>query len=136
MSSTAIEQIRTGTWKLDPVHSTVGFLVTHDGVSKFRAQFEQAEATLRDGVLAGMAHTESVKTRVPQLKESLISLDFFNAAETPMITFRSTDIRVTDDGTAEVNGELTIRGVKRQVTAKATLLTARTSTAAKSSASI
>jgi polyisoprenoid-binding protein YceI len=118
MSATTIEQVRAGTWKLDPVHSTSGFLVTHDGVSKFRGQFEHVEATLKDGVLIGTAQVASVKTANPQLKESLMSPDFFNVAETPAITFRSTDIRVADDGTAEVDGELTIRGVTKRVTAK------------------
>lgn len=115
--SITIEQIPTGTWKLDPVHSTFGFLVTHNGVSKFRGQFEQVEATLEDGVLVGTAWVESVQTAIPQLKAHLVSPDFFNAAETPTITFRSTDIRVADDGTAEVDGEQTIRDVTNQVTA-------------------
>jgi polyisoprenoid-binding protein YceI len=118
MSATTIEHVRAGTWKLDPVHSTCGFLVTHDGVSRFRGQFEQVDATLKNGVLVGTAHVESIKTANPQLKESLMSPDFFNGAETPTITFRSTDIRVADDGTAEVDGELTIRGVTKRVTAK------------------
>lgn len=118
MSATTIEQIPTGTWKLDPFHSTFGFLVTHNGVSKFRGQFEQVEATLEDGVLVGTAQVESVRTAIPQLNEHLVSPDFFNAAETPAITFRSTTIRVAGDSTAEVDGELTIRGVTKPVTAK------------------
>jgi polyisoprenoid-binding protein YceI len=118
MSATAIKQILSGTWKLDPVHSTFGFLITHNGVSKFRGQFEQLDATLEDGVLVGTAWVESVKTAIPQLKEHLVSPDFFNAAETPTITFRSTDTQVADDGTVKVDAELTIRGVTKQVTAE------------------
>lgn len=121
MSATTIEQIPTGTWKLDPFHSTFGFLVTHNGVSKFRGQFEHVEATLVDGVLVGAAQVESVRTAIPQLNEHLVSPDFFNAAETPTITFRSTDIRVAGDGTAEVDGELTIRGVTKRITATGTV---------------
>jgi polyisoprenoid-binding protein YceI len=116
--STTMEQIPAGTWKLDPVHSTFGFLVTHNGVSKFRGQFEQVEATLEDGMLVGTAQVQSVKTAIPQLKEHLVSPDFFNAAETPTITFRSTRMRVADDGTTEVDGDLTIRDVTKQLTAK------------------
>jgi polyisoprenoid-binding protein YceI len=118
MSATTIEQIPSGTWKLDPVHSTFGFLITHDGVSKFRGQFEQVEAALEDGVLVGTAWVESVQTVIPPLKKHLVSSDFFNAAETPTITFRTTDVRVAGDGTAEVDGDLTIRGVTKQITAK------------------
>ncbi len=69
-------------------------------------------------MLTGTAQVESVTTALPQLREHLLSPDFFNAAETPTITFRSTDIRIAGDGTAEVDGDLTIRGVTRPVTAK------------------
>ena len=112
------EQIPTGTWELDAVHSTFGFLVTHNRVSKFRAEFEQVEATLEGGVLVGVARVDSVRTSVPQLKEHLLSPDFFNAAEDPLITFCSTDIRIGTYGNAEVDGELTIRGVTQPVTAE------------------
>jgi polyisoprenoid-binding protein YceI len=57
--------------------------------------------TLQDGVLIGTAWVESVQSAIPQLEEHWASPDFFNAGETPTITFRSTDIRVADDGTAE-----------------------------------
>jgi polyisoprenoid-binding protein YceI len=89
MSATTIEQIQSGTWELDPVHSTFGFLATYNGVSKFRGQFEQVEAMLADGVLVGTACVESVKiahivsspSTSTSLREHLVSLDFFNAAE-------------------------------------------------------
>jgi polyisoprenoid-binding protein YceI len=119
-TTTTSEQIQAGIYNLDRVHSTFGFAITHNGVSKFRGVFEQVDATLQDGVLTGTAQVESVKTAFPQLKEHLLSPDFFNAAETPTITFRSTDIRIADDGSGEVDGELTIRGVTKRVTATGT----------------
>jgi polyisoprenoid-binding protein YceI len=118
MSTTPIQQIPTGTYNIDPVHSSFGFTVTHNGVSKFHGQFEQVEAELQDGVLVGSAQVESVKTAIPDLKGHLLTPDFFNASETPTIEFRSSDIRVADDGGVEVDGELTIRGVTKPVTAK------------------
>ena len=119
--SATIERVPAGTYTLDPVHSTFGFAVTHNGVSKFRGQFEQVEAELADGVLSGRAHVESVKTPLPALKEHLLGPDFFDAANTPTIDFRSIDIRIAGDGTAEVQGELTIRGVTKPVTASGTI---------------
>jgi polyisoprenoid-binding protein YceI len=121
MSTTTIPEVPTGTYALDPVHSTFGFRVRHNGVSTFRGQFEQVQATLQDGLLEGTAEVESVKTVIPQLKEHLLTPDFFNAAEAPTITFRSTDIRPSDDGTVEVDGELTLRGVTKPITAHGTL---------------
>jgi polyisoprenoid-binding protein YceI len=43
--------------------------------------------------------------------------EFFDTERHPEITFRSTAVRLADDGRAEVDGELTIRGVTRPVTA-------------------
>ena len=124
MSTTAVQGgIAAGTYELDPGHSTFGFAVQHNGVSTFRGQFEQVEAHLEDGVLVGTAHVGFVKTAIPDLKAHLLSPEFFDAERTPTIEFRSTDIRVADDGTAEVDGELTIRGVTERVTAKGSVAT-------------
>jgi polyisoprenoid-binding protein YceI len=84
MSST-VEPTLSGTGKLDRVHNAFGFLVTDNGVSRFRGQFEQVEAALEDGVLVGTARVESVKTAIRQLTEQLVSPDFFSAAETPTV---------------------------------------------------
>jgi polyisoprenoid-binding protein YceI len=118
MSATTIEQVPTGTYNLDPVHSTFGFEIKHNGVSTFRGQFEQVEAKLEDGVLTGTVQVDSVKTAIPDLKQHLLGPDFFNASETPTVDFRSTGIRLVGDGEVEVDGELTIRGVTKPVTAR------------------
>jgi len=118
--STTIQQVPAGTYGLDPVHSTFGFAVRHNGVSTFRGHFEQVHATLEDGVLVGSAQVESVKTAIPQLKDHLVSPEFFNVSETPTVDFRSTDIRLAEDGSVEVDGDLTLRGVTKQVTATGT----------------
>jgi len=119
--SITVQQVPSGTYHVDPVHSTFGFAIRHNGISTFRGHFEQVDAKLEDGVLVGTAQVESIKTAIPQLKEHLVSPEFFNAAETPTITFRSTEIRVAEDGTAEVDGELTIRGITEHVTATGTI---------------
>jgi polyisoprenoid-binding protein YceI len=118
MSITTIEQVPAGTYSVDPVHSTFGFAIRHNGISTFRGQFEQVQARLEDGMLSGIAQVESVKTAIPDLKQHLLSPDFFNASETPTVEFRSTDIRIAGDGDVEVDGELTIRGITKPVTAK------------------
>lgn len=120
MTTATLQQVPTGTFKLDPVHASFGFTVKHNGVSTFRGQFEQVDASLQDGVLSGIAQVNSVKTAIPQLGEHLLSPEFFNASETPTITFRSSEIRLGEDGSAEVDGELTIRGATKPITAKGT----------------
>ena len=115
---TTTTQIPAGTYGLDPIHSTFGFAVTHNGVSKFRGHFDKVDAKLEDGVLVGTVQVDSVVTAIPDLKGHLLSPDFFNAEQTPTITFQSRDIRVGDDGSVEVDGDLTLRGVTKPVTAR------------------
>src|SRR5437588_7288293 len=98
MSTATTQSVPTGTYSLDPVHSTFGFAIKHNGVSTFRGQFEQVEAKLENGVLTGTAQVESVKTAIPDLKQHLLAPDFFNAGETPTVEFRSTQVRIAGDG--------------------------------------
>ena len=118
--NTTVTQVENGTYTLDPIHSNFGFAVKQSGVSTFKGHFEDVEATLEDGVLTGVAQVESVKTAVAQLKEHLLGPEFFNAAESPTIRFRSNEISVGADGSAEVHGDLTMRGVTKPVTARGT----------------
>jgi polyisoprenoid-binding protein YceI len=118
--STTVQSVPAGTWNGDPIHSTFGFAIKHNGVSTFRAQFEQVDAKLEDGVLTGTVQVDSVTTPIADLKTHLLAPDFFNASETPTIEFRSTDIRLADNGDVQVQGELSIRGRTNPVTATGT----------------
>jgi polyisoprenoid-binding protein YceI len=115
--STTAEQIPTETYSVDPVHSTVGFGVKYNGLATFRSTFEKFDAQLADGVLTGSVDVSSIAVDEPNFKGHLLTADFFDAEVTPTITFRSTAIRANGDGTAEVDGELTIRGTTKSVTA-------------------
>jgi polyisoprenoid-binding protein YceI len=115
--STTIRTLPAGTHNVDPVHSTFGFAVTFNGVSRFRGQFDQVDARLENGALVGTAQVDSVSTPIPQLKQQLLAPDFFDAANTPTVSFESTDIRIADGGTVEVAGDLTLRRVTRPVIA-------------------
>ena len=44
MMTTAATQLSTGTWAIDPVHSSIGFSVRHLMVSKVRGTFDQPSA--------------------------------------------------------------------------------------------
>src|SRR3954471_21976441 len=119
MSATT-QTIPAGTYGLDPIHSSIGFGVKYNGLTNFRSTFESVSAQLSDGVLTGSADVASIAIDEPNFKGHLLSEEFFNAEATPTVTFRSTDIKVAEDGTAEVAGELTIRGVTKSVVAKGT----------------
>src|ERR1700754_3963125 len=109
--STTAQQIPAGTYALDPVHSTVGFGVKYNGLATFRSTFEKFDVQLADGVLTGSVDVTSIAIDEPNFKGHLFTDDFFNTEVTPSITFRSTAVRANDDGTVEVDGDLTIKGV-------------------------
>ena len=116
--STTLQQVPTSTYVVDPVHSSFGFGVRYNGLATFRSTFDKVDAQLADGALTGSADVRSIVIDVPPFKDHLLGGDFFDVENTPIITFRSTDIRLEEDGTAELDGELTIRGVTKPVTAK------------------
>ena len=121
MSTKTIEQaVPAGTWTVDPVHSSVTFAVTHNGVSTFRSGFETYEARLTGGEapsLEGTVDVAGIEIDEQQLKGHLLSPDFFDAERFPQIGFRSTELSVGEDGTVRLLGELDIRGETREVEA-------------------
>jgi polyisoprenoid-binding protein YceI len=121
--SATIQQIPTGTYALDPIHSSIGFGVKYNKLATYRSTFDKFDAQLADGVLTGSAEASSVVVDEPSFKDHLLAADFFDVEATPTITFRSTEIRAAEDGSAEVDGELTIRGITKAVTATGTYAT-------------
>ncbi len=110
----------TGTWKVDPVHSSVEFQVKHLGIATVKGKFNELEGTLEvgpEGARAyGTVQTASVDTGEPQRDDHLRSADFFEADTYPTIDFRSTAIRSLGEGELEIDGELTIHGVTKDIT--------------------
>jgi polyisoprenoid-binding protein YceI len=115
----------TGTWKVDKVHSSVEFQVKHLGIATVKGQFTEFEGTLEvgpeDTVASGTVQVASVNTREPARDEHLRSADFFDAEQNPVIAFRSTAINPVDEDTFEIDGDISIHGVTRPLTLKATL---------------
>jgi polyisoprenoid-binding protein YceI len=124
-TDTATTVLPTGTWRVDPVHSSVEFQVKHLGIATVKGLFKEFEGTLEvgpDGAVAyGTVQTASVDTREPQRDEHLRSADFFEVDKYPEIGFRSTEIRTTGEDEFEIVADLSIHGVTRSVTLQATL---------------
>ena len=112
----------TGTYLAQPVASTFAFAVRHTGVFWFRGSLSDVAATLRgdgdDLALEGTARVESISVVEPAaMRASVLGPEFFDAEHHPEIAFRSTALRLADDGRAELEGDLTIRGVTCPVSA-------------------
>src|SRR5262249_13771729 len=114
-----------GTWKVDPVHSSVEFHVKHLGIATVKGKFKEFEGTLdvtADGAHGyGGVEVDSVDTGDPQRDEHLRSADFFEVASYPRIEFDSTAVRPLGDEEYAIDGQLTIHGVTRAVTLRAEL---------------
>jgi polyisoprenoid-binding protein YceI len=109
-----------GTWDIDAVHSTVGFVVRHMMVSKVRGFFREfggeivtAEDPTNSSVTATI-ELGSIDTRQEQRDAHVRSADFFDVENHPQMTFRSTAVRA-DGADWVVDGELTIKGVTKPV---------------------
>ena len=124
-TATQTSSLPIGTWKIDPVHSSVEFQVKHLGIASVKGQFKEFEGTLEvsaDGVRAyGTVETASVDTREPQRDAHLRSADFFDADQHPQITFQSTSVRAIDDEDFEIEGDFTLHGITRPLKLIATL---------------
>jgi polyisoprenoid-binding protein YceI len=107
----------TGTWQLDPVHSSIGFEVEYMS-GTFRGHFHDVDATLVvDGAaaaLAGSARVASADVKDDALAAHLQSPEFFDAERHPELRFASSDIVVTEGGLT-IHGDITIKGVTEAV---------------------
>ncbi len=120
ISTSKTTLVPTGTWSVDPAHTTVGFAVKHLGIASVRGRFEQFEGTLEiDGDSArayGTVQAESINTNDAGRDEHLRSADFFGVEANPELRFESTEIRPVDEDTFEIEGELSMNGVTNPVT--------------------
>jgi len=118
--ATEIPGYLTGTWTIDPSHSNVTFSIRHMMVSKVRGSFGEFSGSivtadsLTDSSVSAEILMNSIDTNNEQRDGHLRSNDFFDIENHPTMTYSSTSIR-QDGEDFVVDGELTLRGVTRQV---------------------
>lgn len=114
----------TGTWQIDPSHSSVEFEIRHLGLATVKGRAPIVAGTITGGDVASITGTVDV-TSITTFDENrdghLQSPDFFDAARYPEISFASTSVVFSDDELV-VKGELTIKGVTRPVTLRGELV--------------
>jgi polyisoprenoid-binding protein YceI len=121
--TTASQSTTLTRWQIDPAHSAAHFSVRHLMISNVRGEFtklsgsaflnpaDPAKSTVEITIEAA-----SVNTREPQRDEHLRSADFFDVANHPTLTFRSKRVVALDAENFKLTGDLTIRGVTKEVT--------------------
>ena len=118
-TATTTTQLSTGTWAIDPVHSSIEFSVRHLMVSKVRGHFGQfggAIVVADDGTPSVTAEiaVDSVDTRNEQRDAHLKSADFFDVEKYPTATFTSTGVRADGDNYL-LDGDFTLKGITKPV---------------------
>ena len=121
--------IPAGDYKLDPLHSTLIFSVSHLGFSNYTAQFNTISADLKldpanPGAAVLNATVDPASLQVPAPPAGFLDEPkgegWTDVAKFPQITFKSTGVAVTGKNAADVTGDLTLHGVTKPVTLKIT----------------
>jgi polyisoprenoid-binding protein YceI len=123
MSTTAVQTLKGRTvWAIDPTHTNVEFAVRHLMITTVKGRFAEVSGTVvLDDANPAAATAEitigaaSIDTREPQRDAHLRSGDFFQAETYPSLTFRSTSVRAIAPEGFTLVGDLTIKGVTREV---------------------
>jgi polyisoprenoid-binding protein YceI len=113
------------TYTVDPVHSYVGFSISHMVINNVKGKFKDfSGAVVVDGSALKEAHgsiqTKSVDTSNQGRDQHLRSPDFFDAEKFPEMTFKSKRVDVAG-GKSTLVGDFTMHGVTKEVSLAAKL---------------
>lgn len=110
------------TWKIDGAHTSANFSVRHMMVTTVRGNFDDVSGAIEfDPANPAAASVEaninaaSINTGVNDRDNHLRSGDFFDVAQFPTITFKSTGLKLSDNTSGVLTGDLTIRNVTKSV---------------------
>jgi len=113
---------QTGSWQIDPMHSSAQFSVRHLGVSTVRGAFTKVSGSAKYDAadssktsLDATIDASSVDTRVEMRDNDLRSPNFLDVQKYPTITFHSKQTKSAGSGKLQITGDLTIHGVTKEV---------------------
>jgi polyisoprenoid-binding protein YceI len=118
---TAGNPVPAGTYEIDPVHSKVGFEISHLVISTVEGKFDQYGGQIVAGDKPELISTNveiqtaSINTSNEKRDGHLKSADFFEVEKFPKMTFKS-DKAIFSGSNVKVPGQLTIKGVTKPVT--------------------
>src|SRR5262245_38788397 len=109
------------TYQVDPVHSSISFMISHQGISNIHGRFNDFSGKITidqaDPGKSSFALTipvESIDTNNVKRDEHLRAPDYFNVKQFPTMSFQSTKVKAVDGG-FDVTGDLTLHGVTRPI---------------------
>ena len=128
LGSLASAQAAVETYDIDPVHTWVGFTVSHfftkvpGFFSKVKGTFVVDRDHLENSTAEAIIGVASITTNTRMRDDDLRSTNFFAAAKYPAMTFKSTAWKSTGGDTYAVTGVLTMKNVAKEVVLKVTSL--------------
>jgi len=106
----------------DGQHAFVNFKASHLGYSWLWGTFKDFEGSFSFDAAQPQASkvnvtlkTASLDTNHAERDKHLRSEDFLNVSKYPTATFKSTSVKSTGEGTADIQGDLTLNGVTKPV---------------------
>ncbi|MGB3486170.1 MAG: YceI family protein [Mycobacterium sp.] len=119
MTVAAPTGLSTGTWAIDPVHSSISFSIRHLVVSKARGSFGNFSGAItiaEDGTpsVAAEIDVASVYTGNEQREAHIKGADFFDVEKFPTATFRSTGVQAKGADYV-LDGEFTLKGITKPI---------------------
>lgn len=110
------------TYRLDKDYTAINFSWSHLGLTRQSARVTAAEGRVNFDPANPEASAIEVTMKAANITSGIRDFDlllkspeYFNAAQFPLITFKSTAIRQLSDKTGQVMGDLTIKGITRPV---------------------
>lgn len=122
-----VVRVPPGTWRVDPVHSSIEFSIKHMMIATVRGRFTEFDGTIvaaediANSRVFGVVKTASIDTNEPNRDAHLRSPDFLDAERYPEIRFESTRIEPLGGPLFSVVGDLTIKDVSREVELETTV---------------
>jgi polyisoprenoid-binding protein YceI len=110
-------------WIIDPTHSEIHFKVKHLVIATVTGSFDKFEGSLEteaddfsNANVEFSADVDSINTNNPDRDNHLKSPDFFDAANYSKLLFKSRSFKKTGDSEYKLTGDITMRGVTREIT--------------------
>lgn len=123
------DKVASGAYTMDKTHGYVTFTYSHFGLSNPVLTFNDVDANVTldaanptDSSVDVTIAASSIDSGVEVFDGHLNSDQWFNTAEFPTITFKSTSLTQADDGTGTLTGDLTVKGITKPVTLDVTML--------------
>jgi polyisoprenoid-binding protein YceI len=131
LETPVVHDAPAGEYKLDPSHADLSFRVNHIGISLYTARFTDFDAILNFDPAnpAAMSVSAAIEVRSLALPSppagftaEMLGAQWFNAAQFPQMTFRSTSVESTGPNSARVTGDFTLHGITKPVVLDVTFI--------------